>query len=146
MPERDHPHSPEHPDPDPFPDDRHEQLLATKDRLKTLWRELPVAHQATMAMVLMQPVMDGKWGTWLKEAIALRWPEEDNPLHKPFPVTSICRADLQEIQFTGAEIAGLSDEDMTHIASRMEDLYVESAFWETLEGVANDVLAGKEAS
>jgi len=105
-----------------------------------------VEHQATMAMVLMQPVMDSQWRRWLKEAIELRWAEEVDPLHKSFPVTSICRADLKEIEFTADETAALRDKDMARIARMMEDSYVENTFWESLENFAREVLAGKEST
>jgi hypothetical protein len=134
----------EHRDAAPLPDDNHEKLLATKNELRALWQQLPVAHQATMAMVLVQTVMDGPWGRWLKEALALRWPEEDDPWRKPFPVTRICRNDLKEIQFTEVEIAGLSDQDMARIAREMEDGYLDPTFWSVLEAATKAVLGDRD--
>lgn len=41
--------------------------------------------------------------------------------NKAFPVLHITRRDLKEAGITEAEIATLTDEDMQHIASKVED-------------------------
>ncbi len=52
---------------------------------------------------------------------------------KQFPTTSISRTDLKEAGFTDAHIETLTDEDMACIASKMDDMYYEEAFWEDLK-------------
>ena len=47
-----------------------------KDELVSLWDQLPKEHQATMTLVLIDRVMQGEMGTWLKEAISIKWSGE----------------------------------------------------------------------
>jgi hypothetical protein len=58
---------------------------------------------------------------------------------KPFPITSVCRADLQEI-LSGSAIARLNDGDMQEIARKMANAYCENVFWIDLEIIAEFVL------
>jgi hypothetical protein len=59
--------------------------------------------------------------------------------NKPFDITSVCRADLQDI-CTEEEIAKLDDGHMAHIAGKMADAYCDQGFWIDLEIIARDVL------
>ena len=52
--------------------------------------------------------------------------------HKPFPIASVCREDLQEI-LADEEIAGLSDTDMQTIADKMAEAYITTNYWDSLE-------------
>ncbi len=52
------------------------ELHRIKDELVRLWEQLPPQHQATMALVLIDQVMQGEWGAWLQEAIAIKWSED----------------------------------------------------------------------
>lgn len=56
--------------------------------------------------------------------------------YKEFPITSITRVDLQEAGFTDEQIQTLTDADMEAIASKMEDMYCDGAYWEDLRIVA----------
>lgn len=60
------------PTPDP------QELLQLKDELITRFEQLPPEHQATMALVLIDRVMQGEWGAWLKEAVAVKWSGKDD--------------------------------------------------------------------
>ena len=62
---------------------------------------------------------------------------------KPFRITSVCRADMQEM-FSGAEIAKLTDGDMENIARRMADAYTGNGFWIDLEIIAEMVMEDKQ--
>lgn len=42
------------------------------------FEQLPAEHQTTMTLVLINRVMQGEWGAWLREAIAIKWSEEDD--------------------------------------------------------------------
>ena len=62
---------------------------------------------------------------------------------KPFPITSVCRADLQGI-LTDEAITGLGDADMEDIADRMSDAYRDcGGYWESLEIMAKLVIERK---
>lgn len=62
--------------------------------------------------------------------------------NKPYNITSVCRADLQQI-LTSEEIARLDDGDMEYIARKMADAFCDTVFWEALEVLAEDVIEGK---
>lgn len=77
-----------------------------------------------------------------KEQTATKPPEQED-LHKPFPIASVCRVDLQDI-LTDEEIAGLSDADMQEIADKMGDAYAEDGeYWGSLEIIAKSVMKQK---
>lgn len=67
---------------------------------------------------------------------------DSETLHKPFPITSVCRADLKAF-FSEEQIAQLDDGDMVDIAGKMADAYCEIVFWIDLEIIAQDVLEEK---
>jgi hypothetical protein len=46
---------------------------ATKEEILAAWYELPPEHQATMALVLLDTIMNSEWGLWVKEAIDTLW-------------------------------------------------------------------------
>ncbi len=59
-------------------------------------------------------------------------------LEKPFPITSISRADIKSLGATDEEVTQLSDEDMLSIANRMGDSYVGFGdFWLDLGSATN---------
>jgi hypothetical protein len=60
----------------PAPDPK--ELLQLKDELMARFEQLPAEHQTTMTLVLINRVMQGEWGAWLREAIAIKWSEEDD--------------------------------------------------------------------
>ncbi len=98
-----------------------------------------------MALVLLKTVMDGPQGNWLREAIALRFPEETDPGSRLFSITGVSREDLQRCEFTDQEIAQLDDSDMQAIAAKMGDWYVDESFWHDLEQVTRQRLANKRS-
>jgi len=57
-----------------------EALLHLKEQLFDAWHQLPGEHQATIALALVDDVMAGEQGPWMREAIALQWPPHANPL------------------------------------------------------------------
>ena len=50
-----------------------ENLQTVKGEIMTTWSRLPPEHQATMALVLLDTIMKGEWGLWVKEAIDTLW-------------------------------------------------------------------------
>jgi hypothetical protein len=53
--------------------------------------------------------------------------------YKDFPITSVCRADLQEAGFDTTDV---DDETMSELASKMANAYCDMGFWEELEILA----------
>ena len=53
--------------------------------------------------------------------------------YKEFPITSICRADLES---AGFNITDISDDMMLELASKMANAYCDMGFWEDLKIIA----------
>jgi hypothetical protein len=64
---------------------------------------------------------------------------------RPFPITSVARADLEEY-FNVKDIAKFTDDDMARLARVMADVYLADSFWVSLEIIANDMLTKKKLS
>lgn len=64
----------EHPGEQHHPNTRSEELLLLKEDLFITWNQLLAEHQASMVLVLLDPVRESEWGLWLREAIEKKWP------------------------------------------------------------------------
>jgi hypothetical protein len=51
---------------------------------------------------------------------------------KEFPITSVTRADLVSAGIPRAVVEKLTDDDMVHIASEVEDTYCDHGYWEDI--------------
>jgi hypothetical protein len=51
---------------------------------------------------------------------------------KEFPITSVTRADLVSAGISRAVVEKLTDDDMTQIASEVEDIYCDHGYWEDI--------------
>ena len=69
---------------------------------------------------------------------------ENADLHKPFPLISICRADLHTRGLTNKQLALLTDDDMLAIVQQLAALYVPSDFWEEVTFLARTMLLQKQ--
>lgn len=67
---------------------------------------------------------------------------DNDRMFKSFPITSVCRADLQD-HYTQEQIDSLDDDDMREIAEKMAEAYTENVFWIDLEIIAENVLKTK---
>ncbi len=54
-----------------------QDLLPLKGELRARWEQLPPEHQAAMVLTLIADVMQGEWGDWLKDAIAVSYPTDE---------------------------------------------------------------------
>jgi len=100
------------------------------------WEQLPPYQQAEMVVMLVE--------SKLKESgIRLSWQVESVDEERSFVVTSLNREDLARTNLSEAQIALLSDDDLAHIAGKLEDNYVELMFWEDLAAAARTVLQVK---
>src|SRR5713226_3799030 len=61
--------------------------------------------------------------------------------YKPFPITSVCRADLTDA-LPITDIGKLDDADMIELASKMADAYM-NVFWDDLAILVEYILADK---
>ena len=53
--------------------------------------------------------------------------------YKDFPITTVCRADLENAGFSTADVG---DDTMSELGSKMADAYCDMGFWEDLEIIA----------
>ena len=60
--------------------------------------------------------------------------------YKPFEITSVYRADLQD-KFSEKEIAKFDDTKMAYMARKMADAYCENVFWIDLEIITQYILS-----
>lgn len=68
---------------------------------------------------------------------------DNDKLYKSFPITSVCRADLQD-HYTQEQIDSLDDDDMREIAEKMQEAYTENVFWIDLEIIVENILSDKK--
>ena len=120
-----------------------EAIRAQQELLAKLWHQLPPEHQASVALALAQAVLEGEQGAWLSEALELREPQESDSRLQPFPVTSLCRADLEE-HFSPQQIARFDDADMGRLAEVMGERYVDHSFWGDLALIGRRILEEKD--
>jgi len=63
--------------------------------------------------------------------------DDDNDLNRPFSITSVCRADLED---KGYNISKVDNDTMKRLAEKMADAYTgNDTFWIDLEIIANDL-------
>ncbi len=54
---------------------------------------------------------------------------QENKFYKDFPITSVCRADLENAGFDTKDV---DDWTMSELASKMANAYCDMGFWEDL--------------
>lgn len=59
--------------------------------------------------------------------------KRESKYYKDFPITSICRADLES---AGFDTTNIDDGTMSELASKMADAYCDIGFWEDLSVLA----------
>jgi len=122
------------------------EILQAKESLLAAWAQLPVDHQATMVLVLVQELQQSEWGAWVQEAIATTWPQEPSTAVLPFPVISLDRTTLRRA-FSAAEVARLTDEQIAHIAEEMGiGFQLDPGFWYVVEMIGSRLLEEKAAA
>jgi hypothetical protein len=62
---------------------------------------------------------------------------EDEPAREFFPITSVCRDDLED---RGFDASGVTDAQMETLASKMANVYMEGDYWVSLDILAEDYL------
>lgn len=73
-------------------------------------------------------------------------PEQAEKFYQPFPITSVCRADLVEgFKISEMEALNVSDDEMQEIARKLADAYCDNGFWIDLPIIAEYVLKERGA-
>jgi len=62
--------------------------------------------------------------------------DKTKPKQEYFPITSVCRADLEGIGF---DTKNVDDSTMSRLASKMANAYCENSYWIDLEILAEDL-------
>ena len=60
--------------------------------------------------------------------------EREEKFYGAFPITSVCRADLE---YAGFDATNVDDNTMSKLASKMANAYCDMGFWDDLEALAN---------
>lgn len=66
----------------------------------------------------------------------MKFSNKINKEQKYFPITSVCRADLEGVGFNTKDV---DDSTMIELASKMADAYCDQDFWIDLEILADDL-------
>lgn len=120
-----------------------ENLHTLKGNLFAAWEHLPLEHQATTTLLLLEKMLESDFRAWVRQTISLRWPLETELLPTAFTLIQITREDLVEAHFHEDEIAQLTDEDLKTIAQTMRDHYVHDVFWPELAYVTEGFLEAR---
>ena len=70
-------------------------------------------------------------------------------LMKPFAITSVCRADIEQLRregrlkLTHQKILSISDYEMNRIANKMANAYTGDGFWLHLEIITYEIVKGE---
>jgi hypothetical protein len=95
-------------------------------------------------VVIKNVAAESTWGVSITIQGAEAVADGPTEMNKEFPITNITKADLVSAGFSSAVVADLTDSDMQHIASAMEDLYCDSGFWEDLQICTRRTLEHRE--
>jgi hypothetical protein len=121
-----------------------QDILQLKDSILNLWHELPQEHQTTLIMVMLSPLMEGEYRSWLFSNIDTLWNEKTSPTTPLPPIPHISRADLKLAHLTEDEIAQLDDTDLLDIAHQILRHYAQDVFWAEIEFLARQILDEKQ--
>ena len=117
-----------------------ESISVAKEQLLAIWEALPNEHKATIALLLVNNVMEGEYQFWLQQAIAFRWPLKTEHLELAYPHFEISEQDLHRAHLDEAEIARLAPEHLRQIGAIMRNHYIHDVFWPEMQHVAHVVL------
>lgn len=106
------------------------------------WQRLPIEEQAALLTEQLKIVMEGEAGTALREVLRNNEAEPD-PFNQVFLVIGFSRADLKRLHFRKREIDQLEDRDMSEIATRLEEAYEDTGFWDHLVDISRMMLENK---
>ena len=120
-----------------------EDLLQLKDKISEQWQQLPIAHQETMMLVLLNQMLAGERGAWVLASIELLWKTHSPPAEQLLPIPHITHADLEYLNLTPEEIAQLDDDDLKHITHQIMRHFTHDVFLEELEFLVERKLAEK---
>ena len=74
--------------------------------------------------------------------------QNNEKLVKPFTITSVCRADIEQmrregrLKLTQQKILSISDYEMNRIANKMANAYTGDGFWLHLEIITDEIVKG----
>ena len=130
----------EAPQPPPGPDG----LLALQREIFNQWERLPVAHQASLLILLVEQVRQAENGEWWLDGVFRQLASSpEQKLAVPFGVTSVSRVDVAHA-LDLADAAALTDADMRRLAQNMEDAYVDRDFWDDLTYFAARIVKDRQ--
>ena len=119
-----------------------EGLEQIKAAILEQWQRLPIEEQAALLTEQLRIVIGSEAGAALREALRTDEAEPD-PFNQVYPIIGFSRADLKRLHLRKREIEQLEDHYMNEIASRLEEAYVDTGFWDHLVDISRIVLENK---
>jgi len=119
------------------------RILRLKTELVEHFAQLPPEHQATLSLALLQHLLKGEWGTWLRDALTIQLIIGERVVVPP-GTNQVSRENLQRVGFTEEEMGRLSDTDLGTIATIIHEHYVNEVFWDELRFATDVWLDGQE--
>ena len=125
------------------PETEPDKYVRLREDILEQWHRLPPADQAAVLVEQLRDLLASDEGEPVRRALESgRLELGADPRLKPFKVTSVSRADLEE-HFSPEEIAQLDDSDMQRLANKLEDWYVNYSFWDDLQLATRSALESK---
>jgi len=112
-------------------------MIRRKDDILAAFATLPAEHQATLSLVLIQTVMNGEWGDWLRGTLALRFLAQSEPFY------TILRTEFDQAGLSPEQMDSLTNEDLANIARMVSDHLLTDAFWDEVRYIAENRLYEK---
>lgn len=118
-----------------------ESVNQLKDQLKATWEKLPDEDKATVALELIETLVEGE-RLLFREALDIRWPITSESLPATFALLTITPDDLAQIGLVEEDIELFDDDKLQEMSTDIRDHYVVQGFWEELKYHTNHFLGG----
>ena len=109
-------------------------------QIKTLWQELPEAHQVALVLQLAGSLLDGPYRPYLRHAMTQQWPVRPTEFPVAFPRFEITDDDLLNAYLDEEDLVQLKPEHLQEMAETMRSHYIHDLFWPELRYVAGSIL------
>jgi len=109
-------------------------------QVKTLWQELPEAHQVALALELVGSILEGPYRPYLRHAMTQQWPVRPAEFPVAFPKFEITDDDLLNAYLDEKDLVQLTPEHLQEMAETMRSHYINDLFWPELRHIAGLVL------
>ena len=114
------------------------------DKFRNLWNGFPSDAKARVALDLVQEVLAGENGRFVRDVLLSQLGKETKQTGNLLGGLTVKRSDLLQTSLSEGMVATLTDEDLDRIAAKMREHYYREVFWDELEYFALDILDNEE--